>query len=90
MVTADAGASVALDGDASGAELLFGELPGRAVVETTDPAAVEAAFDGVAPVTRLGSADDSGALDVAVDDESLRYDAADVADLRDLLARELD
>ncbi len=32
------------------------ERPGRVVFETTDPAAVREAFDGVAPVTELGEA----------------------------------
>ncbi|WP_440007783.1 phosphoribosylformylglycinamidine synthase subunit PurL [Halomicrococcus sp. SG-WS-1] len=91
MVTAEAGASVELDADDAGpAELLFGELPGRAVVETTAPEAVRDAFDGVAPVTALGSADDSGALDLSVGGASLRRSADEIADLRDVLARELD
>ena len=86
MVTEDAGAAVTVDS----VEALFAETPGRAVVETTDPGAVRAAFDGVGPVAELGRADDSGALDLTVGDESLRYDAAEIATLRDVLARELD
>ncbi|WP_226010230.1 phosphoribosylformylglycinamidine synthase subunit PurL [Halomicrobium salinisoli] len=92
MITDDAGATVEVDAPSKGsaAELLFGEQAGRVVVETTDPAAVRQAFDGVAPVYDLGSADDSGRLDLTVNGESLAYDAADVADLRDVIERELE
>ncbi len=47
--------------------------------ETTDPAAVREAFDGVAPVTELGEANDSNGLDITVNDETLAYDVADIA-----------
>ncbi|MDS0293308.1 phosphoribosylformylglycinamidine synthase subunit PurL [Halogeometricum luteum] len=86
MVTADAGADVAL----GSALTLFDETPGRAVVETTDPDAVRDAFDGVAPVTTLGSATTDGTLSLSVADETLEYDAAAVSELRDAIARELD
>ncbi|WP_135826150.1 phosphoribosylformylglycinamidine synthase subunit PurL [Halorussus ruber] len=86
MVTEEAGASVELDS----LELLFAETPGRAVVETDDPEAVREAFDGVAPVAEIGASDDSGALDLDVGEDSLAYDADEVAALRDVLARELD
>jgi phosphoribosylformylglycinamidine synthase len=89
MVTEDAGATVDLDGDAGPAELLFHEQPGRVVIETTDPDAVRAAFDGVAPVTAVGAADGSGTLDLTVGGEELSYDAAEIADLRSVIEREL-
>jgi len=91
MVTEDAGADVTIDAPNKGsaAELLFGEQAGRVVVETTDPQAVRQAFDGVAPVYELGEADDSGTLDVTVNGESLAYDAAAIAELRDVFEREL-
>ena len=86
MVTDEAG----LSADLASLDALFAETPGRAVVATTDPAAVREAFDGVAPVAELGAADSSGELDLTVAGESLTYDAAEIADLRDVLARELD
>ncbi|WP_135851165.1 phosphoribosylformylglycinamidine synthase subunit PurL [Halorussus salinus] len=86
MVTDEAG----LSADLASLEALFAETPGRAVVATTDPEAVREEFDGVAPVAELGAADSSGDLDLTVADESLTYDAAEIADLRDVLARELD
>jgi phosphoribosylformylglycinamidine synthase len=86
MVTADAGADVSVDSAVD----FFDETPGRAVVETTDAAAVRAAFDGVAPVEAIGTATGDGDLDVAVGDESVTAGAAEIADLRDVLARELD
>ncbi|SFF99861.1 phosphoribosylformylglycinamidine synthase [Halopelagius inordinatus] len=86
MVTDDAGADVALDSSLS----LFDETPGRAVIETTDADAVREAFDGVAPVESVGEATADGRLSLTVGDETLSYDAAEIADLRDVLARELD
>ncbi|MFB6150253.1 MAG: phosphoribosylformylglycinamidine synthase subunit PurL [Haloarculaceae archaeon] len=92
MVHEDAGATVAVDAPdgASPATLLFGEGPGRAVVETTDPRAVREAFDGVAPVAGLGTADDSGTLDLSVGDAAVSYGADEVATLRDVIDRELE
>ncbi|MFC7139137.1 phosphoribosylformylglycinamidine synthase subunit PurL [Halosimplex aquaticum] len=92
MVTDGAGASVDLDAPAKGSPeaLLFGEQAGRVVIETTDPRSVREAFDSVTPVYVLGDADDSGTLDVGLDDGSLSYDAAEIADLRDVIERELD
>ncbi|RDI70970.1 phosphoribosylformylglycinamidine synthase subunit PurL [Halopelagius longus] len=86
MVTAEAGADVSVDSLLA----LFDETPGRAVVETTDGEAVREAFDGVAPVETLGEATDDGRLSLTVGDETLTYDAGEIADLRDVLARELD
>jgi phosphoribosylformylglycinamidine synthase len=86
MVTADTGADVAVDDLVS----LFEETPGRAVVETANPSAVEAAFDGVAPVTELGEATDDGTLSLSVGGENLAVDADSIASLRDVLAAELD
>ncbi|MFC6826129.1 phosphoribosylformylglycinamidine synthase subunit PurL [Halopelagius fulvigenes] len=86
MVTAEAGADAAVDSTLA----LFDETPGRAVIETTDADAVREAFDGVAPVETLGEATGDGRLTLSVGDETLTYEAAEIADLRDVLARELD
>ncbi len=86
MVTPDAGATVSVPDRRS----LFSEAPGRVVVETTDPDAVEAAVDGIAPIVRLGESEPSGALSITVDDEThvRNYDAIQAT--RDVLERELD
>ncbi|MDS0282896.1 phosphoribosylformylglycinamidine synthase subunit PurL [Haloarcula onubensis] len=91
MVHDDAGASVDIDTVDRGTRkrLLFHEQPGRVVFETTDPAAVREAFDGVAPVTELGEADGSNHLEITVDGDRLHYDAADIAELRDTIEDEL-
>ncbi|EMA16046.1 phosphoribosylformylglycinamidine synthase subunit PurL [Haloarcula amylolytica] len=91
MVHEDAGASVDIEPVERGSQnrLLFNERPGRVVFETTDPAAVREAFDGVAPVTELGEANGSNRLDITVNDETLAYDAADIADLRSVIEDEL-
>jgi phosphoribosylformylglycinamidine synthase subunit PurL len=90
IISDDAGASVSLSGDATAAELLFNELPGRVVVETTAPEDVFRAFDGVAPVAEIGAANDSGTLKIEVGDEELRRSASEIAGLRDVLARDLE
>jgi len=92
MVHDGAGASVDIDAPTKGSpeSLLFGEQAGRAIIETTDPRSVREAFDSVAPVYELGSADDSGTLDISLDGESLRADAADIADWRAVIERELE
>jgi phosphoribosylformylglycinamidine synthase len=89
MVTDDAGADVALDGHADAAELLFHEQPGRVVIETDDADAVEEAFEGVAPVERVGTADDSGALSLTANDETLHYGVDVIQDLRSVIEDEL-
>ncbi|MFC7199413.1 phosphoribosylformylglycinamidine synthase subunit PurL [Halospeciosus flavus] len=71
-------------------DALFSEAVGRAVVETEDPGAVREAFEDVAPVVELGEATAEGALDLSVDGETLAYDAAEIRERRDVLARELD
>ncbi|MBB6647583.1 phosphoribosylformylglycinamidine synthase subunit PurL [Halobellus ruber] len=86
LITGDAGADVSVAARVS----LFDETPGRAVVETTDPESVENAFDGVAPVTRLGTATEDGGLSLDVDGESLTVDAEQVAALRGVLDETLD
>jgi phosphoribosylformylglycinamidine synthase len=91
MVHEDAGANVALEtGDhGAGTEFLFNEQPGRVVFETTDPAAVREAFDGVAPVLELGEANGSNHLEITVDDDRLQYDAPEIADRRSTISDEL-
>ncbi|MFC6871852.1 phosphoribosylformylglycinamidine synthase subunit PurL [Halobellus marinus] len=86
MLTAETGADVAVDD----AVALFEETPGRAVVETADPDAVEAAFADVTSVTRLGEATADGTLSLSVDGTNLAVDAETVASLRDVLGAELD
>uniref|UniRef100_UPI00036CAFF9 AIR synthase related protein n=1 Tax=Halarchaeum acidiphilum TaxID=489138 RepID=UPI00036CAFF9 len=84
-LTADAGADVSVPSLAA----LFSEAPGRAVVETTDPAAVRAAFDGVADVVEIGSSDDSGTLAIDIGDvESggVAFDHDAVAAFRETIA----
>ena len=85
MVHDDAGASVSLADIAD----LFHEQAGRAVVETTDPEAVRKAFDGVAPVTEIGAADDSGTLSVTVDEAEVTLAADETRELRSVIEREL-
>ena len=89
MVTGDAGATVDLDGDATPAELLFHEQPGRVVVETSDPEAVREAFDGVAPVHALGTTTEDGRLDLTVGGESIETDAEAIRERRRVIEREL-
>ena len=89
MLDADAGATVELPGE-DPATALFHEQPGRVVFETTAPAAVESAFEGVAPTARIGRANDSGTLDLTVGEDSLAVEATRVRELRRVIERELD
>jgi phosphoribosylformylglycinamidine synthase len=90
MVTAGAGVDAALPGEGAPAAELFCERPGRAVVETTEPSAVRAAMEGVAPVTGLGEATGDGRLALSVDGVELGYDHEQLRALRDVIERELD
>ncbi|MFC4437547.1 MULTISPECIES: phosphoribosylformylglycinamidine synthase subunit PurL [Natrialbaceae] len=89
MVTADAGLEVSLPGgDSAGA--LFHEQPGRALIQTEDPATVREAFEDVAPVFDLGSATADGTLEISVGDRTIATDAAAIADRRATIERELE
>jgi phosphoribosylformylglycinamidine synthase len=82
MVTDDSGASVDLKSVEQPTKTLFHEQPGRVVIETTDPDAVREAFDGVAPVTRLGRTTDDGTLSLSVADSTLHLDAESIREYR--------
>ncbi|WP_232688452.1 phosphoribosylformylglycinamidine synthase subunit PurL [Halobacterium zhouii] len=84
MVTEDGGVDV----QAPSVEALFSEAPGRAVVETTDAAALRDAVS--APVVDLGTVMGRGSLRLSVGDNSVVYDYSEIADARDVLAAELD
>ena len=86
MITTGAGADVAVDDTVA----LFEETPGRAVIETVDPEGVEEAFEGIAPVTRLGTTTDDGTLSLDVGGEELAVDAERVGELRGVLDEALD
>ncbi len=86
LITEETGADVSVEGSVE----LFDETPGRVVIETTDTEAVREAFAGVAPVTSLGSADDSGVLTLSVESEVLEYDAEAITALRDVIVSTLE
>ncbi len=91
MVHAGAGARVDLDSpDAAAAGTLFHEQPGRVVVETIDPGAVRDAFEGVAPVARLGAANASGTLELSAPGGSVTADADRIVSLRSVITDELE
>jgi phosphoribosylformylglycinamidine synthase len=89
MVHGDAGTDVTIEGAGTAAELLFGERPGRLVVESSDPGAVRDAVGDAAPVARIGTATDTGRLDVAVGDGAVSATAERIASLRSVLADEM-
>lgn len=96
MVTRSTGATVDLErgyDDPSGTDLvrlLFSERPGRVVIETTDPERVRSAFDGVTPVTALGSANKSGRLDLAVGTTTIGRDIEEIRRARRTIERALE
>jgi len=85
MVTDDAGVDVAVESPLA----LFDEQPGRVVVETTDPAAVREAFEGIAPVIELGEATETGQLNLVAGEATLEADADTIVDLRGVIDEEL-
>jgi len=85
MITEEAGATVSLNDPAT----LFDEQPGRVVIETTEPEAVRDAFDDVAPVVEVGSATETGAVNIDAGSESITYEATDIAELRAVIEDEL-
>ena len=89
MVTDEVGLDVSVPGDTPGAAL-FHEQPGRALVATTDPDAIEDAFDGIAPVERIGTGTDDGQLRIDVGETTVRVDASTITDYRGVIERELD
>ncbi|QCS42831.1 phosphoribosylformylglycinamidine synthase subunit PurL [Natrinema versiforme] len=89
MVTEDAGLEVSIPSeDPAGA--LFGEQPGRALIQTESVEAVREAFDGVAPVVELGAATDDGTLAVEIGDRTIETDAAAIRERRATIERELE
>jgi len=86
MVHADAGATVSLPDHAT----LFGERPGRAVVETDDYEALDDAVGALCDVRALGTTTADGTLTLSVGDAEASYAAEEIAALRDVIARELD
>ncbi|KAB1196733.1 MULTISPECIES: phosphoribosylformylglycinamidine synthase subunit PurL [Haloferax] len=84
MVTEDVGADVAVETVVQ----LFDETPGRVVVESTDVDAL-VSLAGDVPIYELGTTTDDS-LGVSVDGDYVAFDAAKIADLRDVLTRELD
>jgi phosphoribosylformylglycinamidine synthase len=89
MVSEDAGidATPPVD-DVHGA--LFHEQPGRAIVQTTDPDAVRAAFDDIGPVHEIGAGSDDGRLSLEVAGTEIGIDATEIATLRSTIDREMD
>ncbi|WP_290815966.1 phosphoribosylformylglycinamidine synthase subunit PurL [Halovivax sp.] len=93
MVTDDVGLTVELpspDGETGTAGACFHEAPGRAIVQTTEPSAVREAFDGVAPVERLGEPRTDGALTLEVGEARIRYGAGEIASLRSTIESALE
>ncbi|SDR44530.1 phosphoribosylformylglycinamidine synthase subunit PurL [Natronobacterium texcoconense] len=90
MVTDEAGLEIDLSvADADLAAALFHEQPGRVLIQTESPDAVEEAFDGVAPVVEVGSVTDDGRLEVTADERTVATDAATIRELRATIEDEL-
>ncbi len=89
MISKGVGATVTLPGDGHPEGRLFSELPGRVVVETTDPDAVRNLAGQAAEIHELGGSDCSGQLSLTIDDTVLEYAAAEITDLRSVIDREL-
>ena len=86
MVTADTGVDVTLD---SPVDTFVSERPGRAIVQTTDPAAVRDICDGHLPITSLGQPTANGVLSLAGADDSVAYPYETIVEFRDVIDRVL-
>lgn len=86
MVTSETGLEISLSDRAAA----FGETPGRAVIQTTDSEAVRDAFEGIAPVTHLGTPDTTGRLRLSVGDEVAEADADQISEWRAVIDREIE
>lgn len=80
----------ALEGTEDPATLLFNEVPGRAVIETTAPERVREIAGGRIPVAEIGTATGDGRLDLTVASEEVSMSADAIAELRDVIGAELD
>ncbi|MFA9415603.1 phosphoribosylformylglycinamidine synthase subunit PurL [Natrinema sp. HArc-T2] len=89
MVTDDAGLEVSLPGEDPASELFY-EQPGRALIQTDSVETVREAFDGVAPVVKLGAATDDGRLTIDVGDRTIETDATEISEQRATIGRELE
>ncbi|MHC3439594.1 phosphoribosylformylglycinamidine synthase subunit PurL [Natrialbaceae archaeon A-gly3] len=89
MVEDGAGLEVSIPAE-DGAGALFHEQAGRALIQTTDPDAVRAAFDGVAPVTSIGAGTDDGELVLEVGGETITTDAETIRERRSIIEDELE
>jgi phosphoribosylformylglycinamidine synthase len=81
MVTDSAGLDVELPGDDPAGEC-FHEQPGRVVIQTTAPEVVKDAFEGVSPVTAIGSATSDGRLSLTVGDTTIDRTIEEITDTR--------
>ncbi|MFW5965570.1 MAG: phosphoribosylformylglycinamidine synthase subunit PurL [Halodesulfurarchaeum sp.] len=81
MISADAGIEAAVPSY----EALFSEAPGRVVLETTDPAALEETVSGRIDITPLGEAVSRPGLSLSVGDDSIDVSAKEVSDWRSTL-----
>ena len=64
---------------------LFSEAVGRVVVETADPGAVREHVPEAVPVEALGTATDTGRLEISTGEETISYTAGRIASLRDVI-----
>ncbi len=87
MVGEDAGLDVTIPGD-DPVGALFHEQPGRALVQTSSPAAVRDLVGDAAPVHEIGSATTDGTLTIDVG-RQITTDAAAIRDRRATIDREL-
>jgi phosphoribosylformylglycinamidine synthase len=84
LVTDEAGIEAALPESAHPLAAVA-EGTGRAVLGTTDPDAVRAAFDGVAPVTELGEGIEDSRLSLSLPGGTVALDAGEIRERRSVI-----
>jgi phosphoribosylformylglycinamidine synthase len=89
MVSKSTGASINLQSYDT-IRALFNESPGRVIVESTDPKAVESLFNSIAPVYNIGNATNKNRLDISTSSTNLSYSTKEITILQDIIAQTMD
>ncbi len=89
MVSESTGASVNLQ-PYDTIRSLFNESPGRVLVESTDPKAVESLFSSIAPVYNIGNSTNKNRLDISTSSTNLSYSTKEITILQDIIAQTMD
>ncbi len=90
MTTQETGVTIEFSTDYSAPEVIFSEVPGRVVVETSDPDRVCDAFDDSHECREIGHSTTNGGLALTVNDASVIIGAEEIKAARSLFGETLE